>query len=381
MADNSSSTKSAGSSPFLDACRGVRHSALPVWFMRQAGRSLPEYRELRTSGSILNAISQPEIAAEITLQPVRRHGVDAAILYSDIVVPVHAIGFGVDIQPGIGPVTAEPFRSHSDLARLRPFDPDQDAPYVAETCRILARELSVPLIGFAGAPFTVASYLIEGKPSRTYGLTKSMMRTDDSLWFALLDRLADIAIASLRSQVANGARAIQLFDSWAGALHPSDYRRYVAPASEKVFAGVADLDLPRRHFGVNTSELLDQMAPVGADVFGVDLRTRLERARQSVGPEIGLQGNLDPTAILGGWSATKAAAGEVLSAIEDPQRHIFNLGHGVLPESDPGVLTELVGWLHTMQLDELATADGALRHGPDGRETVLRETRPDERAN
>jgi uroporphyrinogen decarboxylase len=340
-------------SPFLDACRGVAHDRLPVWFMRQAGRSLPEYRQLRTSGSILAAIAQPEIAAEITLQPVRRHGVDAAILYSDIVVPVHAIGFGVDIQPGVGPVVEQPFRSAADLERLRDYQPDVDAPYVGETCRILSRELDVPLIGFAGAPFTVASYLIEGRPSRTYGLTKTMMRADEPLWFALLDRLADIAIASLRSQVANGARAVQLFDSWAGALHPDDYRQYVASASTKVFKGIADLNVPCLHFGVNTSELLDQMAAAGADVVGVDWRTSLAHARRAVGPTVGLQGNLDPTAILGGWDITRQCAEAVLAAIDEPTRHIFNLGHGVLPETDAGVLTELVGWLHTIHLDRL----------------------------
>lgn len=347
------------SSPFLDGCAGRPHSTIPVWFMRQAGRSLPEYRELRQSGSILNAIAQPDVAAEITLQPVRRHGVDAAILYSDIVVPVHAIGFGVDIQPGVGPVVEHPFRSAADLDRLRTFEPAVDAPYVEETCRILVRELPVPLIGFAGAPFTVASYLIEGRPSRTYGLTKSLMRTDPELWHALLDRLADIAIASLTSQVEAGASAIQLFDSWAGALHPDDYRTYVAPASAKVLAAVEQLGVPKLHFGVNTSELLGDMAAAGADVVGVDWRTPLNRARAAVGPNVGLQGNLDPTAILGGWDVTKAAAAAVLADIGDYSRHIFNLGHGVLPESDPGVLTQLVDWLHTLTID-----DSSLREAP-----------------
>ena len=241
--------------------------------MRQAGRSLPEYRAIRGEGSILNAIARPDLATEITLQPVRRYGTDAAILYSDIVTPVHAIGFGVDIAPGIGPVVEQPFRSAADLDRLRPLDPEADTPYVIETVKNLVAELPVPLIAFAGAPFTVASYLIEGKPSRTYGLVKTLMLTDEPLWFRLMDRLADLAIASLRSQVGAGASAVQLFDSWAGALSPSQYERYVQPASRKVFDAVRDLDVPLIHFGVHTGELLGLLADAGADMVGVDWRT------------------------------------------------------------------------------------------------------------
>ena len=249
--------------PFLAACASRPTSWTPVWFMRQAGRSLPEYRAVRGEGSILDAIKRPELAAEITLQPVRRYGVDAAVLYSDIVVPVHAIGFGVDVAPGTGPVVAEPFRRAADLDRLRALEPEEDTPYVLETIRLLAKELTIPLIGFAGAPFTVASYLIEGRPSRTYGLTKALMFGDEPLWHALLERLADLAVASLRSQVANGAQAVQLFDSWAGALAPADYERYVLPHSTRVFEGLADLDVPTVHFGVDTGELLGLMAAAG----------------------------------------------------------------------------------------------------------------------
>jgi len=315
--------------------------------MRQAGRSLPEYREVRGIGSILDAIAQPELAAEITLQPVRRHGVDAAILYSDIMTPVHAIGFGVDIAPGVGPVVEHPFTSAADLDRLRPLDPEGDTPYVLETVRILAAELAVPLIAFAGAPFTVASYLVEGRPSRTYGLTKRLMLGDESLWFSLMDRLADLAIASLRSQVAAGASAVQLFDSWAGALDPQDYRRYVLPASAKVLAGVADLGVPRIHFGVITAELLGLMAEAGAEVVGVDWRTPLDAARGRVPAEVALQGNLDPARIVAGWDATAAGARDVLARAGGARGHIFNLGHGVQPESDPGVLTALADLVHT----------------------------------
>src|SRR4051794_15401765 len=213
-------------SGFLRACRSLPVERTPVWFMRQAGRSLPEYRAIRGAGSILDAIAQPELAARITLQPVQRYGVDAAILYSDIVVPVAAIGFGVEIAPGTGPVVQEPFRARADLQRLRPLDPEADTPYVLETVRQCVRDLTIPLIGFAGAPFTVASYLIEGRPSRTYVKTKALMHSDESLWHDLSERLADLAIASLRSQVAAGAEAVQLFDSWAGALSPPDYQRF-----------------------------------------------------------------------------------------------------------------------------------------------------------
>lgn len=334
---------------FLAACRGEAVAHPPVWFMRQAGRALPEYRAVRGPGTILDAIARPDLAAEITLQPVRRYGVDAAVLYSDIVVPVSAIGFGVDVAPGTGPVVAQPFASAADLARLRPLDPEADTPYVLETCRILAAELSVPLIGFAGAPFTVASYLVEGKPSRTYTKTKALMYGDEAVWHQLMERLTDLAVASLRSQVANGARALQLFDSWAGALSLPDYRRYVLPHSTRVFAEVADLGVPRIHFGVDTGELLGAMAEAGADVVGVDWRVTLDAARarlDAVRPGVGVQGNLDPAAVVAGWPVARAKAVDVLAANGGRPGHIFNLGHGVLPETDPTVLERLVAFVH-----------------------------------
>lgn len=345
------STAAPSDSAFLAACRGEALAHPPVWFMRQAGRALPEYRAVRGPGSILDAIAKPELSAEITLQPVRRYGVDAAVLYSDIVVPVAAIGFGVDVAPGTGPVVAQPFASAADLDRLRPLDPEADTPYVLETCRILARELParVPLIGFAGAPFTVASYLVEGKPSRTYTKTKALMYGDEPLWHRLMERLVDLAVASLRSQVANGARALQLFDSWAGALSLPDYRRYVLPHSTRVFAEVADLGVPRVHFGVDTGELLGALAEAGADVVGVDWRVTLDAARarlDAVRPGIGVQGNLDPAAVIAGWPVTRAKAADVLAANGGRPGHIFNLGHGVLPETDPSVLERLVAFVH-----------------------------------
>jgi uroporphyrinogen decarboxylase len=335
--------------PFLRACRGIPGGPgdrVPVWFMRQAGRSLPEYRSIRGSGSILDAIADPELSAEITMQPVRRYDVDAAILYSDIVVPVAAIGFGVDVAPGVGPVVEQPFTRAADLERLRPLDPETDTPYVLETVRILARELPVPLIGFAGAPFTVASYLIEGRPSRTYTKTKALMHGDPGLWHKLMEKLADLAIVSLRSQIENGAVALQIFDSWAGTLSAPDYEKFVLPHSQRVFAEVADLNVPRIHFGVGTGELLGLMAMAGADVVGVDWRVPLDVARTRVPAGISLQGNLDPALTFAPWDVVAEATRDVLRRNAGNPGHIFNLGHGVMPETDPTVLERVVELVH-----------------------------------
>jgi uroporphyrinogen decarboxylase len=336
----------ASSSDFLRACRGEPVDRTPVWFMRQAGRSLPEYRALRGEGSILDAIRRPELAAELTLQPVRRYGVDAAILYSDIVVPVAAVGFGVDVVPGVGPVVTDPFSSKDDLARLRPLEPEVDTPYVLEAVRILAAELDVPLIGFAGAPFTVASYLVEGRPSRTYARTKALMKGDPSTWQALVDALADMALASLRSQVEAGAQAVQLFDSWAGALSPLDYEQHALPATRRIFDGLVDSGVPRLHFGVGTGELLGLRAAAGADVGGVDWRVPLDAAAARVGPGKALQGNLDPAVCLAPWDVVEAETRAVLAAGRSAAGHVFNLGHGVLPETDPDVLKRVVEVVH-----------------------------------
>ena len=333
-------------SPFLRACRREPVPHTPVWFMRQAGRSLPEYRELRGTGSILDAIHTPDLATEITLQPVRRHGVDAAVLFSDIVVPIQAVGFGVDVVPGTGPVVEDPFAGAADLDRLRPLEPEADLPYVLETVRNLVDELKVPLIGFAGAPFTVASYLIEGRPSRTYAKTKAMMLGEPELWAALIDRLADLALGFVRAQVEAGASAVQLFDSWAGALTPEQYEAHVLPASRKVFAGLADLGVPRVHFGVGTGELLGLFADAGADVVGVDWRVPIDAGWERIGFDKGVQGNLDPAACLAPWPAVEREVVGVLERIAGRPGHIFNLGHGVLPETDPTVLTRIVELVH-----------------------------------
>ncbi|MEO6713982.1 MAG: uroporphyrinogen decarboxylase, partial [Mycobacteriales bacterium] len=269
-------------SPFLLACRGTRGRHTPVWFMRQAGRALPEYRKLREGTGMLDSCMTPDLVTEITLQPVRRLGVDAAIFFSDIVVPLKAIGVDLDIVPGVGPVVARPFGNADDLDRLRLLEPSEDIPYITAAVQQLVGELRVPLIGFAGAPFTLASYLLEGGPSKAHAKTKAFMYAEPLAWARLLDRLADITIAFLRTQIQAGASAVQLFDSWVGALSPADYRSYVMPASRKIFAGLADLGVPRIHFGVGTGELLPLMSEVGADVVGVDWRVSLDEAARRV---------------------------------------------------------------------------------------------------
>ncbi|MGH3326704.1 MAG: uroporphyrinogen decarboxylase [Streptomycetales bacterium] len=333
-------------SVFLRACWRRPVSRTPVWFMRQAGRALPEYRRARQGVTMLEACTRPDLVTEITLQPVRRYGVDAAILFSDIVVPLKAVGVDLDIEAGVGPVVAHPVAAAGDLDRLPPLDASE-IPYIAKAVEALVGELGdVPLIGFAGAPFTLASYLIEGGPSKNHTRTKAMMYGAPDLWAALLDRLADITTTFLRVQVTSGASAIQLFDSWVGALPAGDYRRFVLPASAKVLAGVADLGVPRIHFGVGTGELLGLMGEAGADVVGVDWRVPLDDAARRVGPGRALQGNLDPAAVLAPWEVVEERAQAVLDAGRAAEGHVFNLGHGVLPETDPDVLTRLVEFVH-----------------------------------
>ena len=333
-------------SAFLLACRRRPVPHTPVRFMRQAGRSLPEYRRIRAGVGMLESCFRPDLVTEITLQPVRRYGVDAAILFSDIVVPLKAVGVDLDIKPGVGPVIAQPVRSREGLAALRPLEPD-DVEAVAEAVRATVRELGlIPLIGFAGAPFTLASYLVEGGPSRGHERTKALMYGDPELWHALLGRLAVIAGTFLRVQVEAGASAVQLFDSWAGALSEADYRRYVLPHSAAVLASVADLGVPRIHFGVGTGELLGAMGQAGADVVGVDFRVPLAEAARRVGLGYALQGNLDPAVTFAPWEAVAQQTVAVLDSASGLEGHIFNLGHGVLPETDPDVLARIVELVH-----------------------------------
>jgi uroporphyrinogen decarboxylase len=333
-------------SAFLRACRRESVPHTPVWFMRQAGRSLPEYRKLREGIAMLESCMRPDLVTEITLQPVRRHGVDAAIFFSDIVLPLKAIGVDLDIVPGVGPVVAQPIRERADLDQLRPLEAS-DVPYVAEAVRLLVAELgSTPLIGFAGAPFTLASYLVEGGPSREHAKTKAMMLGDPLLWHDLLGRLAVIAGAHLRVQVEAGASAVQLFDSWVGTLSAADYATYVLPHSRVALAAVEDLDVPRIHFGVGTGELMPLMASAGAEVVGVDFRVPLWEAARRVGPTYALQGNLDPATVFAPWDAVERRTREVLDDAKGLPGHVFNLGHGVLPDTDPDVLTRIVETVH-----------------------------------
>jgi uroporphyrinogen decarboxylase len=326
----------------LRASRGEPVPRPPVWFMRQAGRSLPEYRRLRERVPMLDACTRTDTIVEITLQPVRRYGVDAAILFSDIVVPLKAVGVDVDIKPGIGPVVAQPVRRRQDLDVLRPLEPD-DVPYVMEAVAALVGELGeTPLIGFAGAPFTLASYLVEGGPSRHLEHTKALMHSDPPLWHDLLARVGAISATFLRTQVLAGSSAVQLFDSWAGTLSAADYERFVLPHSRDVLAAVADLGAPRIHFGVGTGEFLGLMGEAGADVVGVDWRVPLEEAARRVGPGRALQGNLDPAILAAPPRVVEEEVRRVLTGGRAAHGHVFNLGHGVLPSTDPDALARVV---------------------------------------
>ncbi|MFI0739066.1 uroporphyrinogen decarboxylase [Streptomyces sp. NPDC021100] len=346
MGEQQTGRGAAYDSAFLRACRREPVPHTPVWFMRQAGRSLPEYRKVREGIPMLESCMRPELVTEITLQPVRRHNVDAAIFYSDIVVPLKAIGIDLDIKPGVGPVVERPIRTRADLEQLRPLEAG-DVSYVTEAVRMLTAELgATPLIGFAGAPFTLASYLVEGGPSRNHEHTKALMYGDPELWADLLDRLADIAAAFLKVQIEAGASAVQLFDSWVGALAPADYRRHVMPSSAKVFDAVAGYGVPRIHFGAGTGELLGLMGEAGADVVGADWRVPLDEAARRVGPGKAIQGNLDPAVLFAPREAVEAKAAEILEAARGLEGHVFNLGHGVLPTTDPAALTRLVEFVH-----------------------------------
>jgi uroporphyrinogen decarboxylase len=318
--------------------------------MRQAGRSLPEYRAIRERHGILEMCRDPALAAEITMQPVRRLGVDAAILFSDIVVPLQAMGVELEMRSGVGPVMAHPIRDLAGVERLRPLEPEAGVPYVLDALRLLRRELEVPLIGFGGAPFTLASYLVEGGPSKNHARTKALMYGAPELWNKLMDRLAESTTAYLRAQVQAGAQAIQLFDSWVGHLGPHEYLTYVMPHVERILDDLAELGTPRILFGVGTGELLGLMAAAGPEVIGVDWRVPLDEAGARTGPGVSLQGNLDPAVCLAPWEVVDERAADVLRR-GPAGRHIFNLGHGVLPETPPTVLARLVDFVHEWRAD------------------------------
>jgi uroporphyrinogen decarboxylase len=335
-------------SDLVRAARGLPVSRTPVWFMRQAGRSLPEYRALRAGTAMLEACQDADLVTEITLQPVRRHGVDAAILFSDIVLPLVVAGLDIEIKPGVGPVVAAPVRSVADVDALPPLEPER-LEFLQTAVRQLVAELGgTPLIGFAGAPFTLATYLIEGGPSKEHARTKAFMYAEPEAWSRLLDRLAVSAAIFLRAQIDAGAVAVQLFDSWAGVLSAADYAQRVLPHSRAVFDGLGDRDVPRIHFGVGTGELLPLIGDAGADVVGVDWRVPLDEAARRVGPGRSLQGNLDPAVLLADRGTVDREVRRVVAEGAVARGHIFNLGHGVLPETDPDVLTHVVDLVHEL---------------------------------
>jgi uroporphyrinogen decarboxylase len=349
-------TQGLADSAFLRAARGEPVPHTPVWFMRQAGRSLPEYLKVREGVGMLESCLDPDLTTEITLQPVRRYGVDAAIFFSDIVLPLKAVGVDLDIKPGIGPVVAHPVRTLADVEAIPDLTPDA-VPMITQAVRQLVAELAginggTPLIGFAGAPFTVASYLVEGGPSKEHARTKAMMFSAPEVWDALMRKIAGISAAFLEVQVAAGASAVQLFDSWAGALAPKDYAAHVMPHSAAVLARVGELGVPRIHFGVGTSNLLTLMGEAGADVVGIDWRTPLAEGIARVGGPQGhcVQGNLDPTLVFAPTEVMLARAGEVIEAGRAARGHIFNLGHGVIPSTDPDQLKRLTEYVQSYPL-------------------------------
>lgn len=335
--------------PLLRALRGDRPERQPVWFMRQAGRSLPEYRELRVGTRMLDACLTPDLAAEVTLQPIRRHGVDAAIFFSDIVVPLRLAGVAVEIEPGRGPVFAEPVRTADDVARVTSIDPAEVAAAaepIREAVRLVTAELddAVPLIGFAGAPFTLAAYLVEGGPSKEHLRARGMMHADPESWHGLAGWLAEVSRAFLAAQIDGGAQAVQLFDSWAGSLSRAAFLEYVAPHSRTALEGV---EVPRIHFGVGTGPFLADMRLGGiADAVGVDWRMPLDEAAAIVGPDTTLQGNIDPALLGAPWPVLAAHVDDVLSRGRAARAHVLNLGHGVPPDTDPTVLTRIVARAH-----------------------------------
>lgn len=333
---------------FLRAARREQTERTPIWFMRQAGRILPEYRELRERWTLIEICRQPELCAEVTLQPVRRMPVDAAVMFADIMLPLIGIGVDLELVDNVGPVVRHPIRDRAGVEALRPIEPERDVPFVLETARILKRELAgkTAVLGFSGAPFTLASYLIEGKPTREFALTKAMMYGEPDLWHALMDRLTTIMITYLQAKASAGVDALQLFDSWIGALGPQDYETYVRPYTRRIFAALAPTGLPFIHFGTNTATLLDQMKDDGGSVLGVDWRVPLDVAWDRIGHDKGIQGNLDPALLLAPRAVLEAGAAEVLRRAAGRPGHIFNLGHGLLPQSPLDNVLRLVDFVH-----------------------------------
>jgi uroporphyrinogen decarboxylase len=330
---------------FLRACRLEPVDATPVWFMRQAGRSFAAYRKLRERYGILELAKTPDLCAEVTLMPVRELGVDAAVLFADIMLPLEPMGVGLRIEPEVGPIIDRPIRSAADVAALRPFEPG-DVSFTLDAIRLIRGELagSAGVIGFSGAPFTLACYLIEGRPSRDFATAKAFMYREPAAWHELMDRLSTMVVAYLRAQVSAGADVVQLFDSWVGGLGPRDYAEFVQPHVRDIFAALGDV--PAIHFGTGTAALLELMAEAGGDVIGLDHRVSLADGWRRVGHDRGVQGNLDSARLLAGWDATRSGAMSVLDEAAGRPGHVFNLGHGVLPQTDTDLLRRLVDLVH-----------------------------------
>jgi uroporphyrinogen decarboxylase len=327
------------------ACRLEPTERTPVWFMRQAGRSLPEYRELRKRYGLFDIVAEPELCAEVTLQPVRRHDVDAAVMFTDIMFPVLGMGVQVELVESVGPVIPQPVRSAADVERLRVPEPEESVATILEAVQLVRSALrdDQAVIGFCGGPFTVAGYLVEGKPSREFATVKTMMYREPATWHALMDKLADTFAAYIAAKARAGADVIQLFDSWVGALSPTDYEEFVAPYSARILAAV---DVPTIHFGTGTATLLSRMAAAGGDVIGLDWRIPLDAGWAEVGEDRGVQGNLDPAVLLGPWERIEAESRAILARAGGRPGHVFNLGHGVPPETDPAVLGRLRELVH-----------------------------------
>ncbi|HET7627941.1 MAG TPA: uroporphyrinogen decarboxylase [Bacillales bacterium] len=331
---------------FLRACRKQSVSRVPVWYMRQAGRYQPEYRKIRENYSLFEITHHPEVCAEVTLLPVRQLAVDAAILFADIMTPLVPMGVNVEIKSGVGPVIDKPVRTMSDIERLDRIDPEDDVPYVLETVRLLKAQLAVPLIGFAGAPFTLASYMIEGGPSKNYHLTKGFMYSKPEEWQALMDKLASMTAAYLNAQINAGAAAVQIFDSWVGALNAEDYRTYIAPVMERILRNVkAEHDVPVIYFGVGAGHLLEEWNALGFDVLGLDWRMSIRTARER-GVAKAVQGNLDPSLLLAPWETIEEKAKEILDQGMEQDGFVFNLGHGVFPQVKADTLKRLTAFVH-----------------------------------
>ena len=337
-----------GLARFLDACHSRQPDATPIWFMRQAGRCLAEYRELRTRYDILTMAKTPELCARVTLMPVEQLGVDAAVLYADIMLPIEGMGISLEIEPDIGPIIHNPVRTMHDVEHLAVPEPEESTPYVMDAIRLVRNALAGrhATIGFSGAPFTLACYLIEGRPSRDYALAKSLMYGQPHVWHALMEKLTEVVTRYLLAQIDAGVDVVQLFDSWVGALSPSVYRRYVQPYSQRIFQAITARGIPSIHFGTGTASLLEAMCDAGGDIISIDWRLDLDHAWARIGHQRGIQGNLDPTLLLAPWETIEESMRDVLRRAEQRPGHIFNLGHGVLAPTSPDVLRRLVDAVH-----------------------------------